>query len=104
MLSHLAAKTLQLLQLIIERLQLCLVHAAVHRQEEQQHIVPREALAVEDPLREAVPHDGEGGEGRAGERGEEKVGGTLAPPLLMPLQGLRLGCSVLQWNNAAASK
>ena len=88
--SHLAAKTCKLVKLHAERLQPGLVHVAVHRQEEQQHIVLREALAVS--LREAILHDGEGGEGRAGERGEEKVGGTLAPPLLVPLQGLRLGC------------
>ena len=66
---------------------------AVHRQEEQQHIVLLEALAVEDPLREAILHDGKGGEGRAWERREEKVGGALAPPLLVPLQGLRLSCN-----------
>ena len=92
MFSHLAAKTLQLLQLFTERLQLRLVHAAVHGEEEQQHVVLLEALAGEDPLGDAVLHDGKGGEGGAGERGEEKVGGALAPPLLVPLQGLRLGC------------
>ena len=91
MVVHLAAKVLQLLQLFTERLQLCHVHAAVHREEEQQHVVLLEALAGEDPLGEAVLHDGEGGEGRAGERGEEEIGGALAPPLLVPLQGLRLG-------------
>ena len=67
--SHLAAKTCKLVKLRAERLQLSLVHVAVHRQEEQQHVVLREALAVEDPLIEAVLHDGEGKEGRAGERG-----------------------------------
>ena len=70
--SHLAAKTCKLVKLRAERLQLSLVHVAVHRQEEQQHVVLREALAVEDPLIEAVLHDGEGGEGRAGERGRLK--------------------------------
>ena len=89
--SHLAAKTCKLVKLHAECLQLSLVHVAVHRQEEQQHVVLLEALAVEDPLREAVLHHGEGGEGRAGERGEEEVGGVLARPLLVPLQGLRLG-------------
>ena len=56
--SHLAAKTCKLVKLHAERLQLGLVHVAVHRQEEQQHIVLREALAVEDPLRseERWPH------------------------------------------------
>ena len=76
--SHLAAKTCKLVKLRAERLQLSLVHVAGHRQEEQQHVVLREALAVEDPLIEAVLHDGEGGEGRAGERGEEEVEGALA--------------------------
>ena len=89
--SHLAAKTCKLVKLHAECLQLSLVHVAVHWQEEQQHVVLLEALAVEDPLREAVLHHGEGGEGRAGERGEEEVGGVLARPLLVPLQGLRLG-------------
>ena len=89
--SHLAAKTCKLVKLRTERLQLSLVHIAIHQQEEQQHVVLLEALAVEDPLREAVLHHGEGGEGRAGERGEEEVGGVLARPLLVPLQGLRLG-------------
>ena len=70
--SHLAAKTCKLVKLRAERLQLSLVHVAVHRQEEQQHVVLREALAVEDPLIEAVLHDSEGGEGRAGERGRLK--------------------------------
>ena len=88
--SHLAAKTCKLVKLRTEHLQLSLVHTAI-RQEEQQHVVLLEALAVEDPLREAVLHHGEGGEGRAGERGEEEVGGVLARPLLVPLQGLRLG-------------
>ena len=67
--SHLAAKTCKLVNFRAERFQLSLVHVAVHRQEEQQHVVLREALAVEDPLIEAVLHDGEGEEGRAGERG-----------------------------------
>ena len=89
--SHLAAKTCKLVKLCTEHLQLSLVHTAIHRQEEQQHVLLLEALAVEDPLREAVLHHGEGGEGRAGERGEEEVGGVLARPLLVPLQGLRLG-------------
>ena len=89
--SHLAAKTCKLVKLHAECLQLSLVHVAVYRQEEQQRVVLLEALAVEDPLREAVLHHGEGGEGRAGERGEEEVGGVLARPLLVPLQGLRLG-------------
>ena len=89
--SHLAAKTCKLVKLHAECLQLSLVYVAVHRQEEQQHVVLLKALAVEDPLREAVLHHGEGGEGRAGERGEEEVGGVLARPLLVPLQGLRLG-------------
>ena len=35
--SHLAAKTCKLVQLRAERLQLWLVHAAVHGEEEQQH-------------------------------------------------------------------
>ena len=70
--SHLAAKTCKLVNFRAERFQLSLVHVAVHRQEEQQHVVLREALAVEDPLIEAVLHDGEGGEGRAGERGRLK--------------------------------
>ena len=70
--ATLAAKTCKLVKLRAERLQLSLVHVAVHRQEEQQHVVLREALAVEDPLIEAVLHDGEGGEGRAGERGRLK--------------------------------
>ena len=70
--SHLAAKTCKLVKLHAECLQLSLVHVAVHRQEEQQHEVLLEALAVEDPLREDVLHDGEGGEGRAGERGRLK--------------------------------
>ena len=89
--SHLAAKTCKLVKLCTEHLQLSLVHTAIHRQEEQQHALHLEAFAVEDPLREAVLHHGEGGEGRAGERGEEEVGGVLAPLLLVPLQGLRLG-------------
>ena len=63
--SHLAAKTCKLVKLHAECLQLSLVHVAVHRQEEQQHEVLLEALAVEDPLREAILHDGEGGEGAA---------------------------------------
>ena len=63
--SHLAAKTCKLVELCAERLQLGLVHVAVHRQEEQQHL--REALAVEDAPGEAILHDDEGGEGRAGE-------------------------------------
>ena len=63
--SHLAAKTCKLVKLRAERLQLSLVHVAVIRQEEQQHIYLHEALAVEDPLIE-------GGEGRAGERGRLK--------------------------------
>ena len=62
--SHLAAKTCKLVELRAQRLQLGFVHVAVHRQEEQQHL--REALA-EDPLGEAILHDDEGGEGRAGE-------------------------------------
>ena len=55
---HLAAKTCKLVKLRAERLQLGLVHAAVHGEEEQQHVVLREALAVEDPLRseERWPH------------------------------------------------
>ena len=89
---HLTAKTCKLVELRAERLQLSLVHAAVHGEEEQQHVVLREALPGEDPLGEAVLHHGEGGEGRAGEGREEEVGGALAPPLSVPLQGLRLGC------------
>ena len=76
--SHLAAKTRKLVKLCTERLQLSLVHIAIHWQEQQQHVVLLEALADEDPLREAVLHHGEGGEGRAGERGEEEAGGVLA--------------------------
>ena len=64
--SHLAAKTCKLVKLHAERLQPGLVHVAVHRQEEQQHIVLREALAVEDPLGEAILHDDKGGEGTVG--------------------------------------
>ena len=90
--SHLAAKTCKLVKLRTERLQLSLVHIAIHWQEQQQHVVLLEALADEDPLSEAVLHHGEGGEGRAGEGREEEVGGALAPPLSVPLQGLRLGC------------
>ena len=71
--SHLAAKTCKLVKLHAECLQLSLVHVAVHRQEEQQHVVLLEALAVEDPLIEAILHDGEGGEGRAWERREDLV-------------------------------
>ena len=103
--SHLAAKTCKLVKLRAERLQLSLVHVAVHRQEEQQHVVLREALAVEDPLIEAVLHDGEGGEGRAGERGRlkerwphlflchSKVSAWVAITLSLP--GLEISVSLL---------
>ena len=56
--SHLAAKTCKLVKLRTERLQLSLVHIAIHRQEEQQYVVLLEALADEDPLSEAVLHHG----------------------------------------------
>ena len=103
--ATLAAKTCTLVKLRAERLQLSLVHVAVHRQEEQQHVVLREALAVEDPLIEAVLHDGEGGEGRAGERGRlkerwphlflchSKVSAWVAITLSLP--GLEISVSLL---------
>ena len=56
--SHLAAKTCKLVKLRTERLQLSLVHIAIHWQKEQQHVVLLEALADEDPLSEAVLHHG----------------------------------------------
>ena len=90
--SHLAAKTCQLVKLHVERLQLLLVDLALHRQEKQEHVVLGEALVVEDPHSLAVLHHGKGGEGRAGARGEEGVEMALAPPLLVPVQGLRLSC------------
>ena len=103
--SHLAAKTCKLVNFRAERFQLSLVHVAVHRQEEQQHVVLREALAVEDPLIEAVLHDGEGGEGRAGERGRleerwphlflchSKVSAWVAITLSLP--GLEISVSLM---------
>ena len=83
--SHLAAKTWKLVQLCSERLHLGHVHAAVHWKEEQQHIVLGEAVAGEDPLRDAILHDGKGRKNGAGERGKEKIGAGLRPPILVPL-------------------
>ena len=90
--SYLAAKTCQLVKLHVERLQLLLVDLALHRQEKQEDVVLGEALVVVHMHRVAVLHHGKGGKGRAGARGEEGVEMALAPPLLVPVQGLRLSC------------
>ena len=82
-----------MVQLSTERLQFRLVHVAFHRHEEEQDVVLDEALLGDHPLGVAVFHHSSGREGRAGERGEEGVDVALAPPLLVPLKGLRLSCN-----------